>query len=163
MPGIGNKDLRGRDSPRMPDHARELVPELFDSRMVDGGNRDNAVSMQQRFEQGEGIRWGIVRRADGQLIGTCGYNRLFKRHFRGIIGYDLGRAYWGQDYMAEALRTMLAYGLATLNLHRIEALVMPGNERSVRVLEKLGFQEEGILRGYGFWKDQFWDLRCFSL
>jgi ribosomal-protein-alanine N-acetyltransferase len=65
--------------------------------------------------------------------------------------------------MAEALQTMLAYGFSTLKLHRIEALVVPGNERSVRVLEKLGFQEEGVLRGYGFWNDKFWDLRCFSL
>jgi hypothetical protein len=43
-------------------------------------------------------------------------------------------------------RAVVAYGLAAMGLHRIEAGVLPGNDASVRVLEKLGFREEGRLR-----------------
>jgi ribosomal-protein-alanine N-acetyltransferase len=65
--------------------------------------------------------------------------------------------------MPEALQAILRYGFDTLNLYRVEALVIPGNTQSLRVLQKLGFQEEGLRRGYGYWKNQFWDLHCFSL
>ncbi len=37
------------------------------------------------------------------------------------------------------------------------------NDASVRVLEKIGFAREGVLREYGFWKNQFWDLQMFAL
>ena len=50
--------------------------------------------------------------------------------FKAEIGYDLGRENWHQGYMSEALRAMLAYGFETLELDRIEALVMPENEAS---------------------------------
>lgn len=64
--------------------------------------------------------------------------------------------------MPEALRAVIQYGFDVLQLHRIEALVMLGNEQSVRVLEKLGFSKEGVLREYGFWKNRFWDLQMFA-
>ncbi len=70
-----------------------------------------------------------------------------------IIGYELKREHWGQGYIPEALHAMIKYGFAELQLNRLEAFVIPGNERSFKVLSKLGFVEEGILREYGFWKD----------
>ncbi len=60
--------------------------------------------------------------------------------------------YWHQGYMSEALRAMLAYGFETLELNRIEALVMPENEASAILLLRLGFSEEGVLREYAFFK-----------
>jgi ribosomal-protein-alanine N-acetyltransferase len=65
--------------------------------------------------------------------------------------------------MSEALHAMIEYGFENLHLNRLEAFVLPGNERSSHVLRKLGFVEEGVLREYGFWENQFWDMRCFSL
>jgi ribosomal-protein-alanine N-acetyltransferase len=119
--------------------------------------------LNERFEQGEGIRWGIFQKATGQLIGTCGYNGWVRTSYRASIGYDLARSAWGQGFMTEALQAVLRYGFDTLEINRVEALVLPGNVQSMRVLEKLGFQAEGNRRGYGYWKNQFWDLYCFSL
>jgi ribosomal-protein-alanine N-acetyltransferase len=55
------------------------------------------------------------------------------------------------------VRLVADYAFTTLRLHRIEAACIPGNERSVRVLEKAGFQREGLLRSYlrinGVWQD----------
>lgn len=119
--------------------------------------------LNERFEHGEGIRWGIVQKATGQFIGTCGYNGWVRTSYRASIGYDLARSAWGQGFMTEALQAVLRYGFDTMALNRVEALVIPGNIQSMRVLEKLGFQAEGIRRGYGYWKDRFWDLYCLSL
>ena len=83
--------------------------------------------------------------------------------FKAEIGDDLGRDYWHQGYMSEALRAMLAYGFETLKLNRIEALVMPENEASATLLRRLGFSEEGVLREYAYFKGEYHDLRFFSL
>lgn len=91
-------------------------------------------------------RWVIVRKADMQPIGTCGYHQWQKVHQRAEIGYDLEKASWGQGIMTEALRTMLRYGFEQMDLNRVEALVYVENDASIRLLERLGFQKEGLLR-----------------
>lgn len=65
--------------------------------------------------------------------------------------------------MPEAAAAVVAYGFATMGLHRIEAGVLPGNDPSVRVLEKLGFVEEGLLRDYLYLKGEYRSLRRCSL
>jgi hypothetical protein len=65
--------------------------------------------------------------------------------------------------MTEALTALLEFGFETLGLNRIEALVMPDNAASFALLNKLGFSEEGLLREYDYFKDEFQDLICFSL
>jgi ribosomal-protein-alanine N-acetyltransferase len=117
--------------------------------------------MMQRFERAEALRWGIALKETDALIGTGGYNSLAGT--RAQIGYDLASAWWGRGLMTEALAAILRFGFEQMELNRIEAGVMPGNEASVRVLRKLGFQEEGTLREYGFWKGAFHDLRWFAL
>jgi ribosomal-protein-alanine N-acetyltransferase len=58
---------------------------------------------------------------------------------------------------------IIRYGFSVLGLHRIEAGVLPGNDASVRVLEKLRFREEGLRRDYLCCKGRFHSLRWFSL
>jgi [ribosomal protein S5]-alanine N-acetyltransferase len=96
-------------------------------------------------------QWGIERRADGQLLGTCSLGHHDVQNRRAEVGYILGRAYWGQGWMQEALTEMLRHAFAPvadggLNMHRLEADIDPRNHASRRSLEKLGFQREGYLR-----------------
>lgn len=92
--------------------------------------------------------WGIERKADGRLIGTCGFGRWDQNHHRAEIGYDLCPDAWGQGLMPEALQALLRFGFEEMKLNRIEATVHVKNLRSQRVLKKLGFQREGLLREY---------------
>jgi ribosomal-protein-alanine N-acetyltransferase len=102
--------------------------------------------------------WGIELKADGRLIGTCGYFRWDKQHHRAEIGYDLCPDVWGQGLMPEALQALIRYGFEEMDLNRIEATTHTENLRSGRVLTKLGFQREGLLREYycrdGIYNDQ---------
>lgn len=118
--------------------------------------------MAKRYQYGRAIRWGIVRREDGVFLGTCGYH-FQAAGFKAEIGYELGRPYWRCGYMSEALRAVLTYGFDTLQLNRIEALVMPENEASAAVLFRLGFSEEGLLREFVLVGEHFCDMRFFSL
>jgi [ribosomal protein S5]-alanine N-acetyltransferase len=75
----------------------------------------------------------------------------------GQIGYWMGEKFSGQGLMQDAVKTLTAFGFETLKLHRLEAACIPSNERSIRVLEKTGFQREGLLKSYlkinGEWQD----------
>jgi len=111
---------------------------------------------------GDGVRWAIRDRA-GAFVGTAGYNALVReRSARGEVAYDVVRQRRRQGVMAEVLPAVLDHGFGALGLHRIEALVTPGNVASAALLEANGFAREGTLRGYGFWKGRFWDQWLYS-
>jgi len=116
------------------------------------------------FESRHGLRWVIVDKADEDgLIGTCGFNSWQRHNSSAEIGYDLAQARWGEGLMTEALAPMLAFGFGRMGLNRVEADVTVGNVRSARVLLKLGFLEEGLLRQRGYWRDRYHDVRAFAL
>ncbi|NMF84194.1 GNAT family protein [Nodosilinea sp. P-1105] len=108
-------------------------------------------------------RWVLVNQADGQPIGTCGFHKWDQRNRRAEIGYDLTPGAWGQGYMSEALTTMLTYGFTAMGLNRVEALVYPANTASVKLLEKLNFQREGVLRDCFYHEGSFYDHWLLSL
>ena len=108
-------------------------------------------------------RWGIVLKEEGVLVGTCGFHKWERRYFRAEIGYDLGHAYWGQGIMSEALREALSFGFDHMELNRVDALVYPENTLSIRILERLGFRQEGVLRDYFYAGGEFYDHLLFSL
>ncbi|MEA5592793.1 GNAT family protein [Rivularia sp. UHCC 0363] len=120
------------------------------------------ASFYERFHNQQMIRWGITKKEDNILIGTCGYNWL-QKSFQAEIGYELSQAYWRRGIMTEALSAMIKFGSEKMELNRIAATVMLENTASMKLLEKLGFVEEGILKEYGFWKGEFHDLKMFAL
>lgn len=117
----------------------------------------------ERNRDGNTLWWGVTLPENDRVIGVCGFNGFRRQWFTAAIGYDVATAYWNRGYMTEALRAIMRYGFESLNVNRIEALVVPGNDPSARVLEKLDFRREGLLRDYGFWKNRFWDLHLFAL
>jgi len=100
---------------------------------------------RSRIEMGEGLPLVIVRRADGQLIGSVGLwpNYL---HRRAELGYWLGVDYWGRGYMSEAVQVIIDFGFAELELNRIFATYFTINPASQRVMAKCGMVFEGIQR-----------------
>jgi len=108
-------------------------------------------------------RWGIVRKADNRLIGTCGYHKWITAYFRAEIGYDLSPDCWGQRYMSEAIRAVIQNGFERMRLNRIDALVYINNDRSIKLLQKLGFKQEGLLRDYFYLNGIFYDHYLFSI
>ena len=94
---------------------------------------------------GEFLPWAIAR-ADGALIGTCSLFALDATHRRAMIGYALAREHWGLGFATEALRLALAHAFGALGCNRVEADLDPRNAASARLLERLGFRREGLLR-----------------
>ena len=93
---------------------------------------------------GHGL-WMVELKDTGTPIGICG---LIKRDVLDDIdvGYALLPEFCGQGYAAEAAAAALAYGRETLGLQRVVAVVNAENARSLRLLEKLGFRYERMVR-----------------
>lgn len=108
-------------------------------------------------------RWGILRKADQRLIGTCGFHKWEKNYFRAEIGYDLSSDCWGQGFMTEALPAAIYNGFERMKLNRIDAMVYIHNPASFKLLEKLGFKQEGILRDYFYLNETFYDHFLYGL
>ena len=92
------------------------------------------------------FQWGIADRESDAVVGTCTLAALSSAHRRAELGFALARAHWGRGYIAEALPALVSFAFKTLDLHRLEADVDPRNERSIRAIERLGFEREGHLR-----------------
>jgi ribosomal-protein-alanine N-acetyltransferase len=75
----------------------------------------------------------------------------------GSIGYWIGQPFARHGYMTAAVRALVPFCFDSLRLHRLEAACIPGNQASIRLLEKTGFTREGYAREYlcinGVWQD----------
>ncbi len=89
------------------------------------------------------------------MIGTCGFTSFDLPDNSAEVGYVLNRSRWGEELAPEALRAVLRFGFNYLGLHRIEAHYMVGNEKSLRVMQKVGMKFEGILRDFMFVKGDY--------
>ena len=122
------------------------------------------VMIEQRAEEPSLLQWGIVRaEQEDRLLGTCTLAEIDLAHRRASIGYALGRAAWGQGIAREAVRALITYGFEAIELHRIGADVDPRNDRSIRLLEELGFSREGLQRECYLVADEWQDTAMFGL
>jgi len=110
-----------------------------------------------------GLRWGIARQTDDVVVGTIGFAWSDPKSGRAEIGYDLAAAMWNKGIATAACRTVLTFACHDIGAHRIEATVMDGNDASIRVLEKLGFRREGLLRDYKRCRGEYRDFWMYSL
>jgi RimJ/RimL family protein N-acetyltransferase len=101
---------------------------------------------------------------DGKVIGSIGVFRRDNVHrFTGELGYYIAEPYWGKGIMTEAVRQICAYVFANTDIVRIFAEPYAYNAASCRVLEKAGFQLEGILRQNAFKNGCFVDMKMYSI
>ena len=99
----------------------------------------------------------------GELIGNCGIRGSDENTFAGQLGYEVAPDYWGKGYATEAARAVLDFGFTKLKLERISAECVLENQRSCRVLEKLGMQQEGHLRHNEWMKGRWWDTLVYGV
>ena len=122
-------------------------------------------SFRRRIEQaereareGSARSFFIVLRDSDEVVGGLTISHIRRGGAQcASLGYWLGEAHTRKGYMSEALGAAIPFAFTQLKLHRIEAACLPANQASRRLLERLGFREEGLARGYlkidGHWQD----------
>lgn len=122
--------------------------------------------------------WAICEKQSGKVIGSIGLHRDSKRRRNfnqcRMMGYVLSKAYWGQGLMTEAAKEVLRHAFEDLGLEMVTISHFSYNQRSARVIEKLGFHREGVLRkaflrydgsllddvGYSMTREEYQNLYC---
>lgn len=109
---------------------------------VAASNEQEAAVVLERIERdylrGESLHWGICLEGGEGIVGTCGFYRGFEDN-TGEVGYVLQAGSRGQGIMTEALELVVSFGFEALGLDRIVAHTSHGNERSIAVLRRVGF------------------------
>lgn len=116
-----------------------------------------------QYEQDKNEWWAVVEKTSDKVIGFCGFVDYKVQFKRVELGYMLAYDSWGKGYATEACKTNINFGFSQMNLNRIEATVDPENIPSVRVLEKLGMQYEGLLQKRVICDGQPRDRRMYGL
>lgn len=96
---------------------------------------------------------------EGGLLGGITITDIKRSVYQvGTLGYWMGAPFAGKGVMREAISLILPFAFEDLGLQRLEATVMPENERSLRLLRALGFREIGLskmnMQIEGAWRDQ---------
>lgn len=107
----------------------------------------------------------LALKDSGQVIGSTGIEvlNLQASGGEGEIGYFLNKSYWGRGYASEAVQLLLDFGFRSLNLHKISASCMEGNEASEQVMQRCGMQKEAQLRKSVFWLGKWQDRLIYSI
>ena len=103
-------------------------------------------NLQGRLERQEDVLLGIET-IDRVPIGNIGLHSIDWKNRNAELGIVIGeKAYWGQGYGTDAIRTLLGLAFHEMNLHRVFLRVDEDNARGIRCYEKVGFRREGTLR-----------------
>ena len=133
--------------------------------------RDDALAWLARNttmrDEGKSRRWAIVERDDdsrgGRIVGDCMLFNFDDASSRAEIGFVLGRRDWGRGAMHETAGALITTAFEALGLRRIEAYADPRNTGSDRVLRRLGFVHEGLLRQRAMFKGEVRDSNVYGL
>lgn len=80
-----------------------------------------------------------------RMIGSMSFCRIRKEPYAStIFGYNIDEAFQGHGYCTEACRASIEHLLSNAHIHRIESRVLPDNEKSIHIMERLGFFREGF-------------------
>lgn len=133
--------LRNEEFYKIEYHEKQLESDLFS------------------IEKGNSFRiWIFKKNDDSRIIGSVGFSNIVQGAFLSChLGYKLDKDELNKGFITEAIKKGIDIIFNEYKLHRIEANIMPKNKRSLRVVEKLGFYNEGLaykyLRINGVWED----------
>lgn len=160
------KTLDSTSADRMLDYFirnRDFLEEWEPVRDEDFYTADYQARLLERnravMETGAMLKLWIFKKEDpDRIIGMVNFGNIVRGAFQSChLGYRLDKQEINKGYMTEAVAKGISVMFGEYALHRIEANIMPRNARSLRVVEKLGFQNEGLSREYlkinGKWED----------
>ena len=108
------------------------------------------------------VRMAVVDQSTGQLVGTIGLHTISDVNRSAEIAYDFAPSHWGLGLATRLCETVTSWSFEALDLHRLQATVLVGNQRSERVLSRCRFRHEGLLRGFRMVRGRPGDFNIFS-
>lgn len=108
------------------------------------------------------LRLAIALRSTNELVGTAGFHTVSPQHRTAEMAYDLSPAYWGKGIATAICGSLVEWAHRHADIVRVQATTLASNERSQRVLQRCGFDREGLLRSYRMVRGQPADFWMFA-
>lgn len=125
--------------------------------------RKRLIRLEEMYVENNFYSWGIELKESQQLIGEISFVDFSEKHETATLGYIIGKEFWGQGYMAEAVNRLINFAFKDLNLYRIQAFYDVRNPNSGRVMEKAGMKYEGTLRDCRIVKGERVTLKQYAI
>lgn len=130
--------------------------------------RQTVTDAREAAERDRGYPLALFDANEQEMLGNVTLSNVVRGPFQAcLLGYGIGARWQGRGLMYEALEATLVWAFDELGLHRVMANHLPHNERSARLLERLGFEREGYARAYlkiaGTWQDHILTARIREL
>lgn len=114
------------------------------------------------FIAGKAYEFAVTDKETGELYGAIALSHNHSFH-QGEIGYWIGEAYWGNGFATEAAQAIVQFAFEEKNYHKVFARYFASNPASGRVLQKIGMQQEGVLRDHVMKENRFEDLVYYGI
>lgn len=126
--------------------------------------RKHSELLLREFGEGSAARMFVFTPDESQIIGSLGLTRITRGvRFDCSLSYAIRQSCEGRGLMSEAVRAAIRHAFERLGLHRVEAAHAPENQRSRQLLERLGFEQVGLIRGFLFTQGRWRDTVLHSL
>ena len=151
-------DLRVRFREENRHHLEQWEPRRRPEFFTEGFWQINLRLLLRDFRDGTSVCFSLLNTQENEVLGVCNYTNIIRGTFQSChLGYAMSKQFEGQGLMYEALTLTNHYLFKEHGLHRIMAGYLPRNKRSGMLLDKLGFEKEGLARRYlkinGRWED----------
>lgn len=122
------------------------------------GMHGRISAMKEQMQEQRALHLLLKTPGSAGIIGACGFTNIVRGPFQAChLGFSICEGFQGKGLMSEALQSAISFVFSELGLHRVMANYRPENERSHRLLRRLGFEQEGRARSYlnidGRWRD----------
>jgi [ribosomal protein S5]-alanine N-acetyltransferase len=108
------------------------------------------------------LRFAIVLRSNNQLVGSAGFHSVSPENRTAEMAYDLAPGVWGKGIATHVCAQLVQWAHADVGLLRVQATALDSNTRSARVLQRCGFEHEGLLRSYRMVRGRAGDFNMYA-
>jgi ribosomal-protein-alanine N-acetyltransferase len=124
--------------------------------------KDKLTELEKLYKEEKAIWWAFTLKSSDNFIGFGGIFNINKENNNAEIGYGLLPQFWGKGFMSELVKEIVNIGFNELKLHKLSGFITPGNTGSVKVLEKLGFEKEALLKDDVFVRNKYFNTAIYA-
>ena len=147
IPGFTVRPLQISDAVAWASYA--CLPEVRAHTSSTATTVEDVLAVLQRSNTGKPdapIRFGLISLRSNTLVASVGFHTISAANGSAEITYDVTPSRWGEGIAQAACRAATLWGFEERGWHRVQATVLPSNQRSLRVVEACGFRREGLVR-----------------
>tara|TARA_B100000678_G_scaffold291190_1_gene306723 strand:+ start:3380 stop:3958 length:579 start_codon:yes stop_codon:yes gene_type:complete len=154
--------------PLAEEHFAEVMVGLGDKEVRHGmlmpayDTRERQMKWWDRFMQahrkGEAAQWAAFQKDRNVYTGLFTVKEIDHNIHRGELGYSILKPFWGGGMASEGVKCVMEYVFKEVNLHTVIAQILPSNYASLRVVSKMGFEQEAHFHEAHFYQGEYYDL-----